>query len=80
VKYLLPLLLVGCASMTEDDVEYRHTVDMANWINCQNVYLREGKPTYHRHHHKSRMKAVEIRDDVFVNSCRMVLGEEWIDY
>ena len=77
---MLFVALCSCASMDADEIDYRHTVDRANWQNCENAYRREKEPTYHRHLHKGKMRVAEIRDDIFINGCRMALGDEWIDY
>ena len=78
MKYLIPLILAGCAAMPEESLD-RYRIDEANWLNCAYVYKREGKITYHEHIHEKAGKW-EIRSDLSLNNCRRVLGDEWLEY
>lgn len=88
LRVLLLVLLTGCAGnfFTPDQLEWRHSIDIENWDNCEAVYNHYGVPTFHINHSHSirsvrRITTFDIRDDLMVNRCRGVLGKKyWIDY
>ena len=79
------IMLTACAGLqdiAQEEVEYRQRVDEANWANCQEVYRRAGQPTFSHHIHRDHLKhkRAQAREDLIDNSCRSVLGEEWLEY
>lgn len=84
MKYLLLLLLAGCASnLTEEDRAYRDVVDRGNWEACNKLYLLHGKPTFHTNHrHMGGRKthSRDVRGDLTENHCRMIMGDSWMNY
>ena len=84
MKYLLPLLLFGCAATeTAEDVEWRHGIDKENWQMCEAIYKEARVYTLHIGHiHRRGIEPrwYEIRDDLYSNDCRRALGDYWIEY
>lgn len=74
--------LGGCATYTPEEREWRQGIDAENWTLCQLAYRQAGKPTWSKHDHRRHLphRSHEIAEDLMVNNCRMVLGEQWIDY
>lgn len=82
---ILVLFLAGCVSYTPEQIEWRRSIDHENWYNCEQAYNATlGAWTYHRNHiHKRlgrRVRHWHIKDDLAWNNCRIVLGNEWIEY
>ena len=80
MKYLLPLILVGCATeLTPDEREYRDNENAAKWELCKEIYKAHGKPTisYHDHGPHKTHKAWEVRDDLMHNQCHRLLRGVW---
>jgi hypothetical protein len=84
MKYLLLLLLAGCATdLTDEERAYRDVVDKGNWEACAALYERYEKPTFHMghiHRRGHRVRRGDIRDDLTYNRCKMVMGESWMNY
>lgn len=80
MRYLILLLIVGCASqLTEDEIlerEYNQAINKENWYMCQKVYADNGSPTYSRHAHSKHRKHTDwdVKDDLTWNNCKFVLG------
>ena len=80
--FLFFLLLTACSPLTEREQEekaYNDEIDRQNWELCQEIYKKAGVATYSRHAHKGRHRSHEVRDDLFLNNCRKVLGPYWAD-
>lgn len=85
---MLTLTTGGCASTlnwTEEEKERKEDkrqIAEANWYNCEAIYKREGIPTQHRHVHDSykRLSRTDVWDDLYINQCRAILGDEWLEY
>jgi hypothetical protein len=76
------LFLAGCAStLTEEErevKEYNEQVMRENWTLCEQVYLANGTPTFHKGHThtrgSTRRSSLEnIRQDLITNRCRHIL-------
>lgn len=80
--------LYGCATISEEEQfrrEYNESLDRERWQLCQRIYRQHGKYTVSRHSHDRRRTSgrhgpSEVKDDLIVNQCRMVIGREaWGD-
>ena len=86
MKYLLFLLLIGCASLTElekEEREYREGMDAENWAACDKILSANHIITVHiNHSHGPRSGAgpMDIRMDLLNYRCKRLLGEAWADY
>lgn len=83
--FQLLIVMVACTSvqnLDREEHEYRERVDRANWDNCAAVYRSAGKPTIHDHVHDpgKPIRRQELLDDLRWNGCKMLLGDEWLDY
>lgn len=84
----LLLLMSGCASSqtVEEKEKFEDTrrIAEANWYACEAIYKQAGRPTYHLDHtHKwdeRRPSRAAVWNDLFVNDCKQLLGEEWLEY
>ena len=81
MRYLVLLLLAGCAQNLTVDEEYKRwhqrQVDIENWNMCKQV-IRVEIHDNHRADHR-RNKHADIRSDLWTNSCRWVLRDNWIE-
>jgi len=88
MRALLLLFIVGCAPLTELEVEeraWRAGINLQNWELCELAYRQSGKPTWHvghSHKHPGSMaqRAWNVRDDLRVNFCKSILGKYWAEY
>lgn len=77
------LLFISCSSLddiSEDEREWRKAIDVENWELCQLAYRQEGVAIRHNHIHSRYIRWYEIRDDLVVNNCAVILGDYWIRY
>lgn len=87
ILLVVTLCLWGCASvpLTEDEEferEAQRAYDLENWAMCEEIYRQYGKPTFHNGHlhgERDRIRPHDIKSDLMVNGCRLLLGEHWAD-
>ena len=83
---LCALLLIGSCvggpSLTEEERAWEEMKARENWRMCELVYRQSNELTVHRDHTHNKGREIPmwmVRDDLFVNNCRVILGEYWYD-
>lgn len=69
------LLLAGCASLPEHEAAYARAELAEQWELCKMIYKRAGAHWYSHHPHRKHRehKPSEIRSDLALNNCSMLL-------
>ena len=83
MRYLVLLLLVGCATqLTFEEREYRYAETYEQWWVCKEMYLRGGGVWItHWHHSKAIEKGLKrpieynMVDDILRNNCSSILRQ-----
>ena len=76
------LILSGCVTMTPEEIEWSRAMAKVNWETCAAMYSNAGVPTVHyQHEHgeRDRVRIGDIRSDLLVNHCRMIVGKYWAE-
>jgi len=78
-------VLCGCSAtpLNPLDRQLQHAIDAENWDLCQRSYnktrdTRMASRHDHSRRHGGRHTTWEVRQDLIINNCRVVLGKYWI--
>lgn len=76
------LAIMGCSTMTPEQVEWKRAMDYENWNTCMAVYEAHGVHTVHMDHshsgirNKGRTPRWEhVKADLRDNNCRIMLKQ-----
>ena len=78
MRFLILLILFGCADLSESELadrEYDRAIEKEKWEECKQVYKSRGKPTISRHSHQrgNTHRPDEVRQDMWDNNCYVIL-------
>ena len=76
------IAVAGCATVNEDEREWRQGIDAENWSLCELVYRQNGKATVHNNHDYSHkhISPIDLKMDLGFNNCKRILGDYWASY
>ena len=79
---VIAMLVIGCSTLTPQQIQDRQTVDIQNWANCEALLNENGVVWMgnHPHAYKKPHRIYEVRQDLQDAACWQRLGKHWIDH